>query len=95
METYRRLQRSARNKGWFLSHRDILWSVTAVVLLMEVGPELLTVVAATPQVPPAALVTVVGPAVQGAVTVTLAQTTGLFGSAATSPIVVPPTAPLT
>ena len=95
METCRRLQGSARNKGWFFSHRDILRSVTAVVLLVEVGPELLTVVAPTLQVPPAAPVTVVGPAVQGAVTVTLAQTTRLLGGAATPPIVVPSTASLT
>lgn len=46
-KTFWRNQRSTRNKNWFLSHRDILGSVTAVVLLVKVGPKLFTVVTPT------------------------------------------------
>ena len=63
LETCWGLQWSTRNKGWFLSHRDILGSVTAVVLLVEVGPELFTVVAPTHQVSLTPLVAVVSPTV--------------------------------
>jgi len=90
-----RLQWSPGNKGWLLSHGNILWSVTAVVLLVEVGAKLFTVVTPAHQVSPAALVPIVSAAVERSVTVSLAQATGLLRSAATSAIVVPSTAPLT
>ena len=94
METCRRLQGSARNKGWFLSHRDILRSVTAVVLLVEVGPELLTVVAPTHQASPAASVAIIDSSITSTVTVSLTLPARLLRSAAPPPVIVPTSAPL-
>ena len=62
---------------------------TAVVLLVEVGSELPTVVAATHQTSPAAPVAVVKSAVSRAVTVALADITGTLWSAAPPALVVP------
>ena len=68
---------------------------TAVVLLVEVGSELPTVVAATHQTSPAAPVAVVKSAVSRAVTVALADITGTLWSAAPPALVVPSAALLT
>ena len=65
---------------------------TAVVLLVEVGSELFTVIAATHQTSPAAPVSVVSSAVSRAVTVALADITGTVRTAAPPALVIPPAA---
>ena len=79
---------------WSGGAGQVLREVTAVVFLVEVGSELLTVVAPTHQVTLAAPVSIVNPAVQWAVTVSLPQATGLLRSAASLPVVIPAPAPL-
>jgi len=79
---------------WSGGAGQVLREVTAVVFLVEVGSELLTVVAPAHQVTLAAPVSVIHPAVQRTVTVALPQATGLLRSAASLPVVVPPPAPL-
>ena len=71
--TRRRLQgHASRDQGQRLRDGQSLRKVAAVVLLVEVCPELLAVVAPTHQVSLAAPVTIIGSSVQRAVTVALA-----------------------
>jgi len=69
--TCRRLKRSAGHEDRFLSDREVLGSVTAVVLLMEIGSKLSAIVTPTHEVSLAALVTVMSTAVKRSVTVSL------------------------
>merc|ERR1712226_1177514 len=62
------------------------WSLTAVILVVVVSAELLTVVSAAHQSSPAASVTVIDSPVSSSVTVTLALTTGILWSAAPPPV---------
>jgi len=94
LRTCRRLKRSAGHEDRFLSDREVLGSVTAVVLLMEIGSKLSAIVTPTHEVSLAALVTVMSTAVKRSVTVSLPQATGLLWSTAPPTVVVPSTASL-
>ena len=69
--------------------------LAAVVLLMIVVAELLAVIAATHQVPPAPSVTVIEASVIGTITVSLPFTARISGSAASSAVIIPTRTPLT
>ena len=68
--------------------------LAAVVLLMIVVAELLAVIAATHQVPPAPSVTVIEASVIGTITVSLPFTARIRRSAASSSVIIPARTPL-
>jgi len=83
----RRLQgHASRDQGQRLRDGQSLRKVAAVVLLVEVCPELLAVVAPTHQVSLAAPVTIIGSSVQRTVTVALAVAAGALWCAAPATI---------
>jgi len=97
---------SAPLSGWWSQRRpgydhggrgagQILGEITAVVLRVVVSSELLTVVAPTHQVTLAAPVSIINPAVQWAVTVSLPQAAGLLRCAASLTVEISPPASLT
>ena len=68
--------------------------LAAVVLLMIVVAELLAVIAATHQVPPAPSVTVIEASVIGTITISLSLAAWIHRSAASSSVIIPPRTPL-
>merc|ERR1719411_2326032 len=80
---------------WSLGAGKVLGQITAVILLVVVGSEFLTVVAAAHQVTLAASVAVINSAVQWSVTVTLPQAAGLLRRAASLTVEISPPASLT
>jgi len=73
---------------------SIIGSLTAIILLVVVGSELLTVVAPTHQASPAASVAIIDSSITSTVTVSLTLPARLLRSAAPPTVIVPASAPL-